>query len=59
MQRAEREAASRQAPVDLLDAEGKRRATARRTAFEALNALSKLRDDGMGGRIHLLGNSFR
>ena len=58
MKRAEREAASRQTPVDLLDAEGKRCATARRAAFEALNAISKLRD-GMGGRIHLLGNSFR
>ena len=59
MQRAEREAASRQAPVDLFDTEGKCRATARRTAFEALNALSKLGDDGTGRRIHLLGNSFR
>jgi hypothetical protein len=59
MKRAEREAASRQTPVDLLDAEGKRCATARRAAFEALNAISKLRDAGMGGRIHLLGNSFR
>jgi hypothetical protein len=58
MQRAERKAASRQTPVDLSDSEGKRHASARRAAFEALNALSKLRDDGMGGRIHLLGNSF-
>src|ERR1700677_2093990 len=35
-------------PVDLLDAEWKRRATARRAAFEALDALSKLLDGWKG-----------
>ena len=58
MQRAERESASRQAPVNLLDAERKRRTTARRATFEALNALSKLLDNRGAWRIHTLFNSL-
>ena len=52
MQCAEREAASRQATIDISDAERKVRATARGAAFEALNALSQLLDDRGAWRIH-------
>jgi hypothetical protein len=58
MQRAEREAASWEAPVNLLDAERKRRATARRPALKALNALSKLLDNRGAWGIHFLFNSL-
>jgi hypothetical protein len=58
MQCAEREPASRQTPVDLLDAEWKRRPPARRPAFEALNALPKLLNNRQARRIHILFNSL-
>lgn len=50
MQRAERQPPSRQAPVDLLDAERQDLAAARRVAFEALDALAKAFDNRMGDR---------
>src|ERR1700727_2132025 len=45
---------SRQTSVDLLDGESKRRAIARRAAFETPTARSKFRNDGLGGCIRLL-----
>jgi hypothetical protein len=59
MQRAERQAASRQMPVDRLDAEGQRQSPACGRAPEAPDARAKLLDTGTGdGRIHVLGNTL-
>jgi hypothetical protein len=56
MQRAERQAASRQMPVDRLEAEGQHQSPAAGRALEAPDALAKLLDPGTGdGRIHVLG----
>ena len=57
MQRAERQAAFRQMPVDRLDAEGQHQSPACGRARETLDALSKLLNTGTGnGRAHVLGN---
>ncbi len=59
MQRAERQSAFRQMPVDRLDAEGQHGSPARGRALETLDARAKLFDTGMGnGRIHGLGNGL-
>ena len=59
MQRAERQSASRQMPVDLLDAEGQHQSPACGRALEALDALAKLLDNRKaGGRSHVLCNSL-
>ena len=58
MQRAERQSASREMPVDRLDAEGQHQRRGRR-ALEAPDALAKLLDGGAGDRrAHVLGNGL-
>jgi hypothetical protein len=53
MQRAERQSASREMPVDRLDAEGQRQSPATGRALEAPDALAKLVDHGTdNGRAH-------
>jgi len=59
MQSAERQSASRQMPVDRLDAEGQHQSPACGRAFEAPDALAKLLDNRKaGGRPHVLCNSL-
>jgi hypothetical protein len=59
MQRAERQAASRQMPVDRLNPEGQHQSPAAGRVFEAPDALTKLLDTGTGdGRVHVLGNGL-
>ena len=59
MQSAERQSASRQMPVDLLDAEGQHHSPACGRAREALDALAKLLDNRKaGGRHHVPCNSL-
>src|ERR1700730_17425543 len=59
MQRAERQAASREMPVDRLDAKGQHQSPATGRAFEAPDALAKLLDPGAdNGRAHVLGNGL-
>src|SRR6202040_2460967 len=53
MQSAARQSASRQMPVDRLDAEGQHGSPARGRTFEALDACAKLLDNRQaGGRPH-------
>jgi hypothetical protein len=55
MQSAERQSASRQMPVDRLDAEGQHQSPACGRALEVLDALAKLLDNRKaGGRPHIL-----
>jgi hypothetical protein len=57
MQRAKRQSASGEVPVDFLDAEGQHRTPSAGRAFEAPNALAKLFDTGTDdGCAHVLGN---
>ena len=49
MQRAERQPPSRQAPVDLFDAERQDLAAARSASFKALDALAQSLDNRLGG----------
>src|SRR3984893_4317268 len=59
MQRAERQAASRQMPVDLLETEGQHQSPAAGRALEAPDALAKLLGTGTGdGCAHVLGNGL-
>src|SRR4029077_5888690 len=59
MQSAERQSASRQMPVDRLDAEGQHGSPARGRTFETLDALAKLFDNRKaGGRPHIFCNSL-
>jgi len=53
MQRAKRQSAARQMPVELFDAEGQHHPLAIGRAFEAPDARAKHLDTGMGnGRAH-------
>ncbi len=59
MQSAKCQSASRQMPVDRLDAEGQHRPPAAGRAFEPLDARTKLLDGGtVYGRMHGHGNGF-
>ena len=56
MQRAKRQSASREMPVDRLDAEGQHQSPAAGRALEAPDALAKLLDTETGnGRAYVLG----
>src|SRR5580704_12803195 len=59
MQRAERQAASREMPVDRLETEGQHQSPAASRALEAPDALAKILDPGTGdGCAHVLGNGL-
>jgi hypothetical protein len=59
MQRAERQAASRQMPVDRLETEGQHQSPAAGRAFEAPDARAKLVDTGTdNGCAHVRGNGL-
>ena len=59
MQSAKCQSASRQMPVDRLDAEGQHQSPAASRALEAPDALAKLLDTGTGnGCAHGLGNGL-
>jgi hypothetical protein len=59
MQSAESQSATREMPVDLLDAEGQHQSPACGCALAALDALAKLLDNRKaGGRPHVLCNSL-
>jgi hypothetical protein len=56
MQRAKRQSASREMPVDRLDAEGQHQSPAAGRALKAPDALAKRFDSRAGnGRAHILG----
>jgi hypothetical protein len=58
MQRAERQAASGEMPVELFNAEGQHQTPSAGRAIEASDARTKLFDSGMGnGRVLGLGSS--